>query len=295
MIDFSIIIPTYKDWGRLSLCIDRLLNQKVEGVHFEIIAVDNEPEHAPPAFFLSKYVHNNVSLIHETSPGSYAARNRGAKLAKGTYLAFTDADCLPDNRWLNNAKNRFDEEDCDLIGGKIDIFKPDEGGEWAFIYEKHMSFRQHIHVKKGRSVTANLLVKRRVFESLKGFDSDVKSGGDWEFTERAVSKGFKMVYGDGVVVKHPARKSVKEIMKKQKRFAAWGYLNVKNRYEHSGLRIIGSSLLRGTPASFKSASYPEKLNEKLIVLLISLQIHAYKMTLQILFLLRIRDPEKIRE
>lgn len=294
MIDFSVIIPTYQDWDRLYLCIEHLFDQEDDGTDFEIIVVDNETEHRPPAYF-EKFTDQNVTIIHEPTPGSYAARNSGAKLANGKYLAFTDADCRPDSRWLINAKKMFTESNCDLIGGRINLFKPAGGGDWAYIYEKHTSFRQHVHVQKGHSVTANLLMKRVAFETLNGFDYSVKSGGDWEFTERAVSNGFTMIYGDDVVVEHPARKSIRKILKKQKRFAAWGYLNVKNRHGHRGIRIIGSQLLRGTPAAFKSIRYPERMAEKLIVLFISLQIHVYKLVLQSLFLLHILDPEKIRE
>ncbi|WP_353057092.1 glycosyltransferase family A protein [Microbulbifer sp. VAAF005] len=33
-------------------------------------------------------------------PGSYAARNKGVELAEGDWLIFTDADCLPDSKWI---------------------------------------------------------------------------------------------------------------------------------------------------------------------------------------------------
>ncbi len=292
MTDFTVIIPTYKDWDRLTLCVESVLNQEIEGLSFEIIVVDNEPEHHPPENLLQ---HPKINLIHEPSPGSYAARNSGAKIAKGIYLAFTDADCLTDNRWLKNAQKKFINSNCDLEGGRIDIFKPDGGGKWAYIYEKYTAFAQEKNVPKGHSVTANLFVKRDVFEALGGFNDKIKSGGDWEFSKRAVDAGYRLVYADEVRVHHPARKSMGAIFKKQKRFAAWGYLNVKNKYGHSGFRIIGSRLLHGTPSVFKTMKYPDLVNEKLIVLLISLQIHVYKMALQALFLFNIMDPNKIRE
>lgn len=291
MIDFSIIIPSHKDWDRLSSCIDHLLKQESEGLNFEIIIVNNEPLHQPPDFF--KRFSDKINLIHEPKPGSYAARNKGAAIAAGKYLAFTDADCLPDAQWLQNALQIFRSENCDLIGGGIGLFKPEGGSDWAFLYERYTSFRQEIHVPQGKSVTANLFVKKTVFETLNGFDANVKSGGDWEFTERAVSEGFNMVYGANVVVNHPARKSVRQILKKQKRLAAWGYLNVKNKYGHSGLRIIGSNLLGGLSFAFKKVKLPNRIREKLIVLFISLQIYIYKIALQILFLMKIMSPEKI--
>lgn len=291
-MDFSVIIPTYKDWTRLALCISCLMEQDSTGMTYEIIIVDNEPEHHPPE---NVRKNNFIKNIHESRPGSYAARNAGAKKASGNFLAFTDADCLPDIKWLNKANILFSKSNCDLIGGRIDLYKEEEGGNWAFIYEKNTSFRQDKHVPIGKGVTANLLIKRAAFEKLKGFDSSLNSGGDWEFTQRAVSEGYTMVYGDDVIVKHPARKSIRQLFKKQKRFAAWGFLKGKKYHGHSGLRIIGSNLLRNTPAAFKRIKHPESLNEKLIVLLISLQLHIYKVFLQLMFLTKIVNPEKIRE
>lgn len=291
MTDFSVIIPTYKDWDRLSSCIDHLLKQESEGLSFEIIIVDNEPLHQPPDWF--RKFSDDIKLVHEPRPGSYAARNKGAAMAAGKYLAFTDSDCLPDAQWLQNALQTFSSENCDLIGGRIDLFKPEGGSDWAFLYERYTSFRQDTHVPQGKSVTANLFVKKAVFETLNGFDANVKSGGDWEFTEQAVSEGYNMVYGANVIVKHPARKSIRQIFKKQKRLAAWGYLNVKNRYGHSGLRIIGSNLLGGLSPAFKRVKFPDGMREKLIVLFISLQIYIYKIVLQVLFLMKIMSPGEI--
>jgi len=292
MTDFTIIIPTYRDWDRLKLCVEPLLYQDAPGIAYDIIVVNNDKLHVPPDFFRNK---QKIQLLHEPTPGSYAARNTGATHAEGRYLAFTDADCIPDKTWLKRAHNLFNETKCDMIGGRINIFKPENGSSWAFTYDKHTAFRQHAHVPRGKCVTANLLIRRDVFDELNGFDASVKSGGDWEFSERAVSNGFMMQYGDEVVVRHPARSSLRQILKKQKRFAAWGYLNVKNRHGHSGLRIIGSNLLRGTPAAFKSITIPDSLPEKGIVFLTSIQIHFYKIMLQILFLFNIIDPERIRE
>ncbi|NBC26853.1 MAG: glycosyltransferase [Bacteroidetes bacterium] len=292
MKDFTIIIPTFRDWERLKLCVDKLLDQTAPGISYDIVVVNNDEAHEPPDFFRNK---KQIQLLHEPTPGSYAARNTGASQAEGRFLAFTDADCIPDKTWLKNAHQLFNEQSCDMIGGRIDLFKPENGNSWAFRYDKHTAFRQHAHVPRGKCVTANLLIKRVVFDELNGFDASVKSGGDWEFSERAVSNGYTLVYGNDVVVRHPARQSLRHILKKQKRFAAWGYLNVKHRYGHSGLRIIGSNLLNGTPAAFRSVQIPESLPDKLIVLLTSVQIHFYKIMLQVLFLFNIIDPERIRE
>lgn len=259
---------------------------------FEIIVVDNAEKHNPPERIRSI---NGISLIHEQKPGSYAARNAGASVAKGRYLAFTDSDCLPDRTWLESAEMLFEQEQCDLIGGRIDLFRVENSSDWAYIYERYTAFPQSRNVPKGHSVTANLLMRRDVFEQLEGFNHEIKSGGDWEFSRRAVEAGFRLIYGDEVRVKHPARETVAAIFKKQKRFSAWGYLNVKRDYGHSGLRIMLSNAYHGVSAIFRRSRVPESGYEKMVVFTISAGLYFYKTFLQAFILLRIFDPEKIRE
>ncbi len=290
---FSVIIPTYNDWNRLEKCIEKLIEAKEEyDVSCEIIVVDNAAIHNPPEKFKNM---NGIRLVHEETPGSYAARNKGAVIATGYYLAFTDSDCIPGKFWLLNADKVFQEKECDLIGGRIDLFRDEKTGNWAYIYESHTAFSQSKNVPKGHCVTANLLIKRTVFEKLGGFNSEIKSGGDWEFSGRAVSSGYKLCYADDVMVFHPARKTLRAIFKKQKRFAAWSYLNVQRDYGHSGLRILLSNAYHGFGSVFSRGNIPDTMYEKIVVFTISAGIYVYKTFLQICIISGLTDPGKIRE
>lgn len=291
-MEISVIIPTYNDWDRLEKCLKQLHPSVQGSVEFEVIVVDNAPNHSPPGWLVDL---PHVHLVHEPFPGSYAARNRGAVLAEGKYLAFTDADCIPDNNWLSNASRFFSEHKCDMIGGKITIFREEDGDHWPYVYEKHTAFRQSQNIVRDQAVTANLFVRRDVFEHLDGFDKDIKSGGDFEFSARAVHNGYILVYAENVVVLHPARTTLGSLFKKQKRFAAWGYLNVRKSHGHSGLRILVSNLIHGLPSIKRRSIRPEKLNEKLIVFLISTALFVYNIFLHFLILIHIMDPHLIRE
>jgi len=289
---FTVIIPTYNDWERLQTCVINIMQSPlVPGKDYEIIVVDNAITHDPPESLRNL---DGLSLIHEKIPGSYAARNSGAKKATGKYLAFTDSDCVPCKNWLKNAHAVFSEQQCDLIGGRIDLFRVDNSSRWAYVYEKHTAFSQAKNVPKGHSVTANLLVKREVFEELDGFNAKIKSGGDWEFSSRAVKAGYHLVYADDVKVKHPARSTIRAIFKKQKRFAAWGYINVQREYGHSGIRILLSQC-RNIGSITRNVKKPEHLNEKSIVFMISSGLYFYRLFLYTLILLRIMNPVQIRE
>lgn len=291
-IEFSIVIPCYNDWDRLEQCLKKLSDCEHEDFDYEIVVVDNAKEHNPPDKIRQ---FSNVVLIHEPTPGSYAARNSGVKVSRGNIIAFTDSDCLPDKLWLENAEELFRNKSCDMIGGRVDLFKVENGGEWAYIFEKHIAFKQQLNVPKGHTVTANMFIRKEVFNNLNGFNAAIKSGGDWEFSERAVANGYKMVYGENVAVRHPARTSVRKLFKKQRRFTAWGYLNVKRKFGHSELRIFASNVYHGIRQIFQIGKKIPDVKEKSVVVVISAAMYFYKIFLLSLILIRLINPAKIRE
>jgi GT2 family glycosyltransferase len=292
MIELSVVIPTFNDWERLQLCLAPLMESNSTVAGREIIVVDNAPLHDPPAVITGM---KGVTIIHEPRPGSYSARNSGARVATGRYLAFTDSDCIPASDWMEQGIAYFQKTGADLLGGRVNLFRENGGKEWAYIYEQHMAFRQAVNVPRGHSVTANLMVRKDVFDRLGGFDEEMNSGGDFEFCQRAVENGYTLVYADSVMVKHPARRDLRSIFKKQKRFAAWGFLNVKSRYGHSGFRIIGSHLYNGIRGIFRRSSVPKSLGDKFLVFCISTGLYFYTFWLQSLIQLRLLDAKKIRE
>lgn len=212
----SVIIPTYKDWEALNLCLEALKEQTFPREDFEIIIVNNdEPETAPPNFEIP----TNGRLIHEPLPGSYSARNKAIEVAQGEILAFTDSDCIPDKRWIENALRYFRNSDAERIGGKVEVFfRNPQKKTLAELHESMFAFNQQRNVEKFKgSITANLFVYKKYFFEVGLFDGGKKSGEDFGWNRRASALGIGLIYGEDVVVKHPARASLKELAKKKRR------------------------------------------------------------------------------
>ncbi|WP_197492253.1 glycosyltransferase [Arachidicoccus ginsenosidimutans] len=216
----SVIIPTYKDWERLRLCLDSLKSQTYPQEFFEIIVVNNYPDDTVPSDLVFE---KNVKYLVETAPGSYAARNCGLRVAFGEIIAFTDSDCIADKDWLTNAVTLFQNDPkVSRIAGRIQLFyKNPEKHNLVEIYESVYAFRQDKAADIGISVTGNMFCYRYLFDKDKvGIFNDVLlSGGDYEWSVRAQQKGFQIIYGNDVVINHPARNSFKEIVNKSKRLA----------------------------------------------------------------------------
>src|SRR5688500_5776142 len=151
----SIIIPTYQDWARLSLCVNALSKQTYPKDLFEVIIVNNNPDDNTPANF---YVPENFTILIEEKPGSYSARNAALKIAKGEIVGFTDSDCIPDQDWIRNAVDYFaNHKSCSRIAGRISIFYKGSKPTAAELYNTLFSFPQKNHAEgNGTSVTANL-------------------------------------------------------------------------------------------------------------------------------------------
>src|SRR5690606_13742066 len=131
-----------------------------------------------------------IKVLHEPSPGSYAARNAALKIAKGDIIGFTDSDCIPDKDWIRNALRYFEDQSLDRLAGRIKIFHMGERITLAELYETVFAFDQRRNVLRFRaSVTANFFVRRECFDRVGLFDLWRKSGEDFGWNRRATSLG----------------------------------------------------------------------------------------------------------
>lgn len=211
----SVIIPTHNDWGRLRKCLFALSNQSYPKNKFEIIVINNNPNDTIP-HYIRKY---NCTILKEIARGSYAARNKGISFSKGEILAFTDSDCIPNTFWIEKAVNRF-IKGCDRIAGFIDIFPMNVTANIPELYDIIFGFDQEAAASNGLSVTANMFAKKSLFAEYGKFNSSLFSGGDTEWSRRVYCKGISIVYASEVIVKHPARKSLKELFNKRYRVSS---------------------------------------------------------------------------
>jgi glycosyltransferase involved in cell wall biosynthesis len=208
---FSVIVPVYEQWHLIDRLLARLAAQSYPADLLEVILVADGgtvPAKAP----------RGTRLLHSPGRGSYAARNHGATAARGQWLAFTDADCLPEPGWLGafaEASVRAPGEV--ILAGDIDVPLPAGARAYA-IYDAVKGFPQADYVGRGYGATANLAVPRALFERLGGFDGTRLSGGDAEFCRRATAEAEVAVrFVTGAIVEHPARTEWRALATKARR------------------------------------------------------------------------------
>nr|WP_303048533.1 glycosyltransferase [Celeribacter sp. HF31] len=211
--DISVIIPVYRQWDGLSRLLQNLAAQTLSPRRYTIVVVANEP---PPAGLNVAEIAQNARMIVCLTPGSYAARNVGIEATMTPFVAFTDADCLPDPDWLKGLLLRLTTDPKTLWAGRIDMDTPARETLWA-AYDIIRGIPQKHYVSRGYGACANLGVARSVLEAVGGFDERRFSGGDAAFCRKAGQAGFGIAYADEVRVVHPARTTASEVITKARR------------------------------------------------------------------------------
>lgn len=210
----SVIIPAHNDAERLVRCLRALEGQTYPTHLYEVIVVDNASDE-PIAPALSAYPHARGA--YEAQRGSYAARNTGIAVARGEVLAFTDSDCLPAPDWLEQGVAALlGAEHCGGVGGRIEFFfHAPEAPTIVELYDSVMHLDQEEFIRKKQfSVTANLFTFEQVVEQVGLFDSTLESNGDKDWGQRVAARGYRLVYAADACVRHPARRTFRELQRK---------------------------------------------------------------------------------
>lgn len=226
----SIIIPVLNEAESLRKCLSSVARQTYPHASYEIIVVDNGSSKTIPQVAAE---FDRVIYLKETGGFSYNARNKGIHIARGDFLAFTDADCIPEADWLENGVRRFQEEkNCGIIGGKIKLFFQRENKPNAIeLFESLFYLQQEHFIEKMHfSATANLFTCKSVFEQVGIFDSDFTSSGDLEFGNRVYENGLRIVFEQKAIVNHPARNNLSSFLKRERRIRGGAiYLHRQNK------------------------------------------------------------------
>lgn len=204
--DISVIIPTHNRTKQLNSCLNYLLNQTIEKNKYEIIVV-NDGGGNQTAEIVKKHSNNHLGLIvyiEQQKQNAAAARNKGAKVARGDILFFLDDDCLAKKDVLDNILdefNTFKEKDICLggfsipgkqnfIGHTIDLLCCHLGDKYNYVYNPYFLS------------TSNLCVKKSFFLNQGGFKESMRCAEDTEWSYRIKSKGYKLIKSPKIIICH---------------------------------------------------------------------------------------------
>lgn len=246
----SVVVPVYNGAAKLPDLLRALDAQTVPPGTFEVLIADDGSTDNTAAIVNGWPGATLVPAPHRG--GSYAARNRALTRSRGSLLAFTDGDCIPDANWIAEGLRRFELNDAEMIAGRIAIPLP-PNPSIATLIDASRFLDQRRYVGENFGATANLWVRATVLEEVGPFNERVVSGGDTEFCHRAVAAGARLVYEPDLVVVHEPRRHAIDLWKKSYRlgfgaaqhtFHANGPLRDRDRvWQHPGAYLPKGRML----------------------------------------------------
>lgn len=246
----SVVVPTFHDSAQLRHCLSALELQSWPRSEYEIILVNNDPSDdisgVTQAF-------PDVIVLSEPKPGSYAARNCGIVAARGRIIAFTDADCIPAHNWLETGVRRLQETpNCGLVAGRIELFYQNPNNPSpSELYDMLFEFNQkHFLEQDHYGATANVFTYRQVLDDVGMFSTELKSGGDFQWGQKVYRAGYRMVYGDEVVIRHPTRSKLRDLMTKAQRVIEGHFVLASNGEKLQNSQFTKKRFLIGIVADF---------------------------------------------
>jgi GT2 family glycosyltransferase len=206
----SVIVPVRNDRGAyLRTLLDALGRQTLPRECFEVVIGDDGSTDGSTEGLATE--DGWVRVLPGPPRNSYAARNRAARGARAPVLAFVDSDCKPEPHWLEAGLAALDAG-ADLAAGRIKFIVPERRTVWTLI-DMDATKDHEREVEIGNAETANLFVRREVYDRIGGFEDDIPEHGDFDFALRAVASGAKLVYAPEAEAWHPTRDTARPFLK----------------------------------------------------------------------------------
>jgi glycosyltransferase involved in cell wall biosynthesis len=191
--------------------------QSANAPPFELIVVDNNStdttREVVERFAVSD---RRVRYLMESRQGLSHARNAGIREARAPLVAFTDDDVRAQPDWVATIVRAFAEHpEADVVGGRVLPLWPSAPPDWLTIdHWAPLALADYgdssVAVTAAHPIClvgANLSFRRRVFDAVGVFDTDVQRVGDrigsledHEFLLRLLRTGRQGVYDPRIVV-----------------------------------------------------------------------------------------------
>lgn len=196
----SVVIPTYNRADYIIRSVKSALEQTVEP--YEIIVVDDGSTDNTKEK-IDELNNECIKYVYQENGGAASARNKGAEVATGDWIAFNDSDDV----WRpEKLKEQMDHamrnSDYALIYCAYSYNSPIEKIARVPMSTNIDELEGDIYLNlivMNTIGTPTVMVRRKDFLNVGGFDSNLKCLEDWEFAVR-FSKNRKIGFVDKVLV-----------------------------------------------------------------------------------------------
>lgn len=194
----TVVIPTLNEELHIENCLQALSKQSYPQECYEVIVVDNGSKDQT----VIKVQEYDVRLLFEEQRSAYRARNRAILNSNSDYLAFIDADCIAEPKWLENFVDHIEKSQSLIAGGMIIYDIVEDTYANRLLVERNSPERRRTLVCQSHSVAGgNMLVKRTTFEQY-GLFKPAAYSSDIEFSKRLAEASVYPVFAENAIVHH---------------------------------------------------------------------------------------------
>jgi GT2 family glycosyltransferase len=247
MTNLSVVIPVYNGEIDLPDLIECLRSQTYPVDQVEYLLVDNNSQDNSVARVQELAAGSSInirSLSENKIQSSYAARNAGIRAAMGEIIVFTDMDCRPEPQWLEELIKPFSTQNIGLVAGEI-IALPSQNLLEKYADKQEILSQKHTlnNAFLPYGQTANLAIRRLIFEQVGLFRPYLTTGGDADLCWRIQQQSdYQLEFAPQATVKHRHRSTFKALKSQWRRYGE------SNRYLHE---LHGINLMKElTPSDY---------------------------------------------
>lgn len=166
----SVIITTRNEYENIAACLESVKGQIYK--NYEIIVVDNNSTDDT-----KKIANNYTKNVFNFGPERSAQRNYGAKIAKGQFLLFLDADMQLTSNVIQECAD-IAHKNSDMGG----IIIPEESFGESF-WAKAKALERSFYLEQ-EMIEAARFYPKKIFEKLGGFSENITGPEDWDLSQR---------------------------------------------------------------------------------------------------------------
>lgn len=224
----SVVVCTRNGSRTLRECLESL--KALNYPDYEVLVIDDGSTDATPEIAKG---FDFVTYHRQEPAGLSVARNRGAELATGSVVAYTDDDCIAHADWLLHLSDTFADERVLAAGGPN--IPPPPRNRIERVVAAAPGAPAHVLLSDTEAEHlpgCNLAIRKEALHAIGGFTADFTTAGDdvdicWRLREHGGRGSLRFV--PGAMVWHHRRFTIRAYLKQQR---GYGFAEALLMAEH---------------------------------------------------------------
>lgn len=240
---FSVIIPTFNRLGQMASCLEAISMLDYPKERFEVIIIDDGGDNGLVDVVAPFRERFPLNMLRQDHAGVAAGRNRGAEVARGEFLVFTDDDCRPAPDWLKRLAERFAKAGDCIVGGRtVNALQDNIYSTASQTLISYLFSYYNVNPLEARFLNgSNLAIPADGFYAIGRFDKTffLMGAEERELCDRWLQSGRKMIYAPEVLVFHFHALTFRAFLRQHFKYGcgAYHYQRLRRLRCHQGMKV----------------------------------------------------------